>query len=200
MIGRPAAPGPSPTPSSPPSVTPTATPNDVAGNWTTYHHDAARSGVATGVRALGSVRRAWNSPALDGLVYAEPLIVGARVIADRQRNRIEAQLFARVRHGGVHRIDDVRAVRGRTRRLKVSGSDITVAWRHPAGAEPSIVAGGAVWSLGYDGLLVALDPRTGTEQFRLRLRQPPSRFESVAAAGDHIFVPDRDRIDALAVG
>src|SRR5205809_1752505 len=52
----------------------------VRGAWPTYHGDPARSGVAAGP-ALGGVRHAWASPTLDGDVYAEPLVVGARVVA-----------------------------------------------------------------------------------------------------------------------
>src|SRR6266498_3263887 len=49
-------------------------------DWPTYHHDARRTGVAVGVPAPGRLRVAWHRH-LDGAVYAQPLVVGRRVIA-----------------------------------------------------------------------------------------------------------------------
>ncbi len=49
-------------------------------DWPTYHHDARRTGVAVGVPAPGRLRVAWHRH-LDGAVYAQPLVVGGRVIA-----------------------------------------------------------------------------------------------------------------------
>jgi outer membrane protein assembly factor BamB len=48
--------------------------------WTTYHADGARSGVDTTSPPLGTPRVLWRSPALDGDVYAEPLLAGGHVI------------------------------------------------------------------------------------------------------------------------
>src|SRR3954471_13631080 len=45
------------------------------GDWTTYHHDNARSGVATGLAPLGTLSHAWSAT-LDGAVYGQPLVVG----------------------------------------------------------------------------------------------------------------------------
>jgi len=83
--------------------------------------------------------------------------------------------------------------------VTIGTSSLSLAWRHPGGAGPAILFGGAVWSLGYGGLLVALDTRTGAERFRLRLAQPPSRFTSLAAFGDRLFVPERSRISCFQV-
>ena len=83
--------------------------------------------------------------------------------------------------------------------VTVGASSLALAWRHPGGAGPVILFGGAVWSLGYGGLLVALDPRTGAERFRLRLAQPPSRFTSLSAFGSRLFVPERNRITCFEV-
>ncbi len=58
--------------------------------WTTYHGDAARSGVAVGGPPLEGVQRAWTSPQFDGDVYAEPLAVGSHVIAATESNSVYA--------------------------------------------------------------------------------------------------------------
>src|SRR4051795_7610039 len=50
------------------------------GDWTTYHHDNARSGVAAGLAPLGALSRAWTAT-LDGAVYGQPLAVGDRIFA-----------------------------------------------------------------------------------------------------------------------
>lgn len=63
-----------------------------AANWTTYHYDAARSGVSPGVTAYGSagpLRRAWTAR-LDGAVYGEPLVIGGRVIAATENDTVYA--------------------------------------------------------------------------------------------------------------
>jgi hypothetical protein len=39
-----------------------------AGSWTVYHQGAAGTGAATRVTTIGTSRRAWTSPALDGQI------------------------------------------------------------------------------------------------------------------------------------
>jgi outer membrane protein assembly factor BamB len=51
-----------------------------ATDWTTYHRDAARTGVAPGGPAAGALSIAWRRR-LDGAVYGQPLMVGSLVIA-----------------------------------------------------------------------------------------------------------------------
>jgi outer membrane protein assembly factor BamB len=49
--------------------------------WTTYYRDSARSGLAPdGPSSPGAVKKQWSSPTLDGDVYAQPLLVGGRVV------------------------------------------------------------------------------------------------------------------------
>ena len=55
------------------------------GDWPMYHHDAARSGVASDQAVLGKVRQAWTSTGLDGPLYAQPLVVGDRVLSGQRR-------------------------------------------------------------------------------------------------------------------
>ncbi len=49
-------------------------------DWTTYHRDAARTGVAPASPAAGRLAIAWQRR-LDGAVYGQPLVVGGLVIA-----------------------------------------------------------------------------------------------------------------------
>jgi hypothetical protein len=51
-----------------------------ATDWTTYHRDAARTGVAPASPAAGALSPAWRRH-LDGAVYGQPLVVGGLVIA-----------------------------------------------------------------------------------------------------------------------
>src|SRR5262245_35967234 len=48
--------------------------------WTTYHRDAARTGVAPAKPAAGPLSIAWRRQ-LDGAVYGQPLVIGDLVIA-----------------------------------------------------------------------------------------------------------------------
>ena len=57
--------------------------------WTTYDRDAARTGVAPdGPPSAASVRRLWASATLDGDVYAQPLLVGDRVIVATENDTV----------------------------------------------------------------------------------------------------------------
>jgi outer membrane protein assembly factor BamB len=49
-------------------------------DWTTYHRDAARTGVAPAQPAAGPLSIAWRRH-LDGAVYGQPLAIGGLVIA-----------------------------------------------------------------------------------------------------------------------
>ena len=71
-------PKPEPTTEAPPTTEePAADPVD----WPTYDHDDGRTGVAPeGPPDPAGVKQRWASPALDGDIYAQPLVVGDRVI------------------------------------------------------------------------------------------------------------------------
>ncbi len=80
-------------PSSPSQVTPAAiTPHTVSptptaspvphvngADWTTYHYDKSRTGYLANEPDPQKLTRAWSTR-LDGAVYAEPLVVGGRVL------------------------------------------------------------------------------------------------------------------------
>ncbi len=72
------------------SVSTTVTSPSGSADWPTYHHDVARSGVSSDQQALGSVKAAWTSASLDGNIYAEPLVVGGRVIVATEGNSVYA--------------------------------------------------------------------------------------------------------------
>ena len=62
-----------------------------AGDWPTYNRDAARSGVSPDQGTLGAVQPAWTSVELDGrLIYAQPLVVGDRVVVATEGNTVAA--------------------------------------------------------------------------------------------------------------
>jgi outer membrane protein assembly factor BamB len=57
------------------------------GDWPTYHHDNARTGLATGFPAPSSVAVAWQAK-LDGAVYGQPLVIGNRLLAATENDTI----------------------------------------------------------------------------------------------------------------
>jgi polyvinyl alcohol dehydrogenase (cytochrome) len=63
-----------------PASTPSGPIPAAKADWPTYHGNAARTGVATGLPAAGRLSVAWSRP-LRGAVYGQPLIVGQTVIA-----------------------------------------------------------------------------------------------------------------------
>lgn len=88
---------------------------------------------------------------------------------------------------------------GSLKALDVSMSQVQVAWTVSGASSSPLVAAGYVWSLGYAGLLKALEPTTGAVVYTRQFGTPPSRFTSMAAAGGRLFVPDRTRITALSL-
>jgi outer membrane protein assembly factor BamB len=83
--------------------------------------------------------------------------------------------------------------------LGTGGDKLSVTWSAAGGSGPPIVAAGAVWALGYDGRLKAMDPSNGTVRFSAQLGSPVSRFISLAAAGGRVFVADGDKLVAFAL-
>ena len=58
-------------------------------DWQAYGRTAARSGVSVSSPAPGQVRRAWTA-AVDGAVYAQPLIIGSEVIVATENDTVYA--------------------------------------------------------------------------------------------------------------
>jgi len=76
--------GQSKAPQQPPLTLPSTSPAPsasapAASDWTTYHRDNARTGYLAGLADPARLTRAWSTR-LDGAVYAEPLVVGDRVL------------------------------------------------------------------------------------------------------------------------
>jgi hypothetical protein len=61
-----------------------------AAGWPMYHLDPGRSGNDTGEPSFAGVGSAWTSAALDGAVYAEPLVNGSSVIVATENNSLYA--------------------------------------------------------------------------------------------------------------
>jgi outer membrane protein assembly factor BamB len=59
------------------------------GDWTTYHGDALRTGAATSLPPLGTLRTAWTTR-LDGTVYGQPLLVRGRLLAATENDSVYA--------------------------------------------------------------------------------------------------------------
>ncbi|MDQ6614098.1 MAG: PQQ-binding-like beta-propeller repeat protein [Actinomycetota bacterium] len=57
-------------------------------NWTTYQHDAQRTGVDPSQAPVASVSAGWTSAALDGQVFAQPLEVAGRVLVATEGNSV----------------------------------------------------------------------------------------------------------------
>jgi outer membrane protein assembly factor BamB len=78
--------------SSPASSPTSGTTSTAAGNaagWSTYDRDPARTGVAPdGPASAAGIRRQWASPPLDGDVYAQPLLVGDRVVVATENDTV----------------------------------------------------------------------------------------------------------------
>jgi polyvinyl alcohol dehydrogenase (cytochrome) len=75
--------GPAAAASSPP-------PSAASGSWTVYHDDPAGNGVAPPVSAVDTTAAVWNSPALDGQIYGEPLIYAGRVYVATENDTVYA--------------------------------------------------------------------------------------------------------------
>jgi hypothetical protein len=58
--------------------------------WTTYRHDAARSGVDPDSANPVSPSQAWQTPALDGQIYGQPLVYGSNVYVATENDTIYA--------------------------------------------------------------------------------------------------------------
>ncbi len=58
--------------------------------WTTYRHDAARSGIDPESISPLPPSQTWQTSALDGSIYTEPLVYGARVYVATENDTIYA--------------------------------------------------------------------------------------------------------------
>ena len=56
--------------------------------WTTYRHDAARSGIDPDSASPVTPSQAWQTPALDGEVYGQPLVYGSYVYVATENDSV----------------------------------------------------------------------------------------------------------------
>jgi polyvinyl alcohol dehydrogenase (cytochrome) len=56
--------------------------------WTTYRHDAARSGIDPDSTSPVTPAQAWQTPALDGEVYGQPLVYGSYVYVATENDSV----------------------------------------------------------------------------------------------------------------
>jgi outer membrane protein assembly factor BamB len=70
-----------------PYVSPGRSPSALAADWTEYHQNSARAGVGPATPTLSSPGVAWKA-AVDGDVYASPLIVAGHVLAATENNTV----------------------------------------------------------------------------------------------------------------
>lgn len=67
------------------------TPEPLTGAWTTYRHDAARSGLDPSTTSIpGQFGPAWGPVSLNGAVYGEPLISGGLVVVATEADQVYA--------------------------------------------------------------------------------------------------------------
>src|SRR5713226_9763158 len=71
----------------PGTASPTSPPSST--DWTTYHRNNARTGLVENAPDPRQLTRAWNVR-LDGAVYAEPLVIGERVIVATEGDSLYA--------------------------------------------------------------------------------------------------------------
>jgi outer membrane protein assembly factor BamB len=56
--------------------------------WTTYRHDAARTGIDPNSTKPVTPTQAWQTPALDGEVYGQPLVYGSHVFVATENDTV----------------------------------------------------------------------------------------------------------------
>jgi len=71
-----------------PNPTPTVASTDST-DWTTYHRDNQRTGYLASTPDAHGLTKLWGKP-LDGAIYAEPLVVGNRVIVTTEGDSLYA--------------------------------------------------------------------------------------------------------------
>jgi outer membrane protein assembly factor BamB len=159
------------------------------GDWPTYHALGARTGaVATGP-PLGRVRRLWSAP-VDGAVYAEPLVVGGRVIVATENDSVYAFDAATG-----SRLWDVHLA------TPVPGGSLPCGDIDPSGITSTPVADPGtrvvyvvMYKTGFRHVLVALDLSTGAVRWQRPIDPPGGDFTTeqqraaLALANGRVYV------------
>jgi PQQ-like domain len=87
--GSTSAPGPGTTPAAAATSPASASATGQAADWPTYDRTADRSGASVSSPAPGTIRRSWTA-AVDGAVYAQPLVIGSEVIVATENDSVYA--------------------------------------------------------------------------------------------------------------
>src|SRR5437870_858407 len=75
-------------PTASPTAAATSSPSPrISGDWLEYHGDSSRAGLGAASPAFGRPQRAWDV-AVDGDVYASPLIVAGHVLVATENNTV----------------------------------------------------------------------------------------------------------------
>jgi outer membrane protein assembly factor BamB len=134
-----------------------------AGDWPTYHRDNARDGADPLGPALGHVRRLWSA-GVDAAVYAEPLVVGGKVIVATENNSVYA--FAAASGRRLWRAQLAAPVAGAS--LPCGNIDPSGITSTPVAAPGAGLVYAVIFVRGPRHLLVALELASG----RVRWRRP----------------------------
>jgi outer membrane protein assembly factor BamB len=131
------------------------------GDWPTYQHDGARSGVDPAAPAFATPARRWST-SIDGDVYAQPLTVGDRVVVATEHDTVVAV------QAGTGRVQWTT-----TLGQPIPGGDLPCGNIDPSGITGTPVvdpAAGAVWVVAFvqpgQHVLAALDLATGAVRVR----------------------------------
>jgi outer membrane protein assembly factor BamB len=161
----------------------------VGADWPTYHDVNARTGAVTDGPPLGHAHRLWSVP-VDGAVYAEPLIVGGRVIVATENDSVYAfDAKTGTRLWGVHL------------GTPVSGGSLPCGDIDPSGITSTPVAdprSGTVYVVMYHGgfqhTLVALNVGTGAVRWERPIDPPGGDYKTeqqraaLALANGRVYV------------
>ena len=136
-----------------------------ATNWPTYHADAARSGLVSGLPAASRLAIGW-SRRLDGAVYGQPLVIGNLVIAATENDTV----FGLARLSG-------RVLWKRHVATPLPLSSQPCGNIDPLGITSTpVFYRNLVYALAQDGrtrhVLVGLDPATGRVRYRRSVPSP----------------------------
>jgi outer membrane protein assembly factor BamB len=186
--GSPAATPPGPSSTSASSVrSPSRAVN--APDWPTYHNVGARTGAVSAGPPLGRVRRLWSAP-VDGAVYAEPLVVGGRVLVATENDSLYA-------------FDEVtgRRIWGVHLGTPVSGGSLPCGDIDPSGITGTPVAdpqSGVVYTVvyrsGFRHVLVAVAISSGAVLWERPIDPPGGDFQTeqqraaLALSGGRVYV------------
>lgn len=86
--------------------------------------------------------------------------------------------------------------------LAVGASPPTLAvrWRATVGGGPPVVAAGAVWTIGQDGVLYGLDPATGAVQQKVTIGTPANHFPTPGIGPGLLLAPSANQVVAFSYG